>query len=134
MKKLLALSGIMSAGIASVFAQSVTVTVSSGTDTPGQNLINLIKLIQTIIGYAVPILISAAVIAFFYGLVMFIWKGKEGDEAKRKGWVSFMIWSAVAIFVMVAIWGIVAFIGNTLGINAQTTIPTPAIPVTPKTY
>lgn len=134
MKKLLALSGLMTAGIASVFAQPVTVTVGTSTDAPGQNLINLIKLIQTLIGYAVPILISLAVVTFFYGLVMFIWKGKEGDEAKRKGWVSFMVWSAVAIFVMVAIWGIVAFIGNTLGISAQPSVPTPAIPVTPKTY
>lgn len=133
MKKASLFGGLLLAGITSAFAQ-VTVSVSSGTTTaPGQGLIDLIKLIQTLIGYAGPILLSLGVLAFFFGMIMFIWKGKESEE-KRKGWMAFMGWSLVAIFAMVSVWGIVAFIGSTLGIGSMQAIPTPGLPTTPKTY
>ena len=119
-------------GVSSAFAQTVTITSGNGTG-PGQGIISLIQLIQTLIGYAGPILLSAAVLAFFYGLVMFIWKGRE-DEKKREGWMKFMGYSLLAIFVMVALWGIVSFIGSTLGINNPTSVNTIALPVTPKVY
>ena len=81
----------------------------------GQGLINLIKLLQKLIVMAGPILVSLAVLAFFYGLVIFIWKGRESEE-KRKNSKTFMAFSLFAIFAMVSVWGIVAFIANTLGI------------------
>lgn len=120
-------------GMASTFAQGVTISVGDTTNNPGQGLVNLIKLIQTLIGFAGPILLSSAVLAFFFGLVMFIWKGRE-DEKSRAGWMKFMGFSLIAIFAMVAIWGIVAFIGSTIGIGNPSSLPTPALPVTPKVY
>ena len=118
------ISASLLSGIASAYAQN---------DAPGQGIINLVKLIQQLIGLAGPILLSLAVLAFFFGLIMFIWKGKEGEE-KRKGWLQFMGYTLVAIFAMVSVWGIVAFIGSTLGIGNVQSIPTPALPVTPKVY
>ncbi len=122
-------------GIASVYAQTqVSINVGGGGgDAPGQGLINLVKLIQQLIGLAGPILLSLGVLAFFFGLIMFIWKGSEGEE-KRKGWLQFMGYALIAIFAMVSVWGIVAFIGSTLGINNIQSIPTPALPTTPKVY
>ncbi len=119
-------------GVSSAFAQTLTIT-NNNTNGPGQGIIDLIKLIQTLIGYAGPILLSAAVLAFFFGLIMFIWKGRENDE-KRKGSMAFMGYALLAIFVMVALWGIVSFIGSTLGISNPTSIGTIALPVTPKVY
>ena len=119
-------------GVSSVFAQAVTITTGNNTG-PGQGIIDLIKLIQTLIGYAGPILLSGAVLAFFYGLLMFIWKGRENEE-KRKGSMAFMGYALLAIFVMVALWGIVSFIGSTLGISNPTSVNTIALPVTPKVY
>lgn len=134
MKKLTLLSSLLIASIASVYAQ-VQVVVSAGeaNAAPGQGIINLVKLIQQLIALAGPILLSLGVLAFFFGMIMFIWKGKESEE-KRKGWMAFMGWSLVAIFAMVSVWGIVAFIGSTLGVGNIQSIPTPALPTTPKTY
>ena len=121
-------------GIASVYAQvGVNINVGAQNDAPGQGLVNLVKLIQQLIGLAGPILLSLGVLAFFFGLIMFIWKGSEGEE-KRKGWLQFMGYALIAIFAMVSVWGIVAFIGSTLGIGNVQSIPTPALPVTPKVY
>lgn len=122
-------------GFASAYAQiAVSINAGSATsDAPGQGLVNLVKLIQTLIGLAGPILLSLAVLAFFFGLIMFIWKGSDGEE-KRKGWLQFMGYALIAIFAMVSVWGIVAFIGSTLGIGNVQSIPTPALPVTPKVY
>ncbi len=134
MKKGTLLGAVSLAGIASAYAQvSVNINGGTTTDAPGQGIVNLVKLIQQLIGLAGPILLSLGVLAFFFGMIMFIWKGKESEE-KRKGWMGFMGWSLVAIFAMVSVWGIVAFIGSTLGIGNVQSIPTPALPTTPKTY
>ncbi len=134
MKKASLLSFFTLAGITSAYAQlNVNVDVGTTNDAPGQGIVNLVKLLQQLIGLAGPILLSLGVLSFFFGMIMFIWKGKESEE-KRKGWMAFMGWSLVAIFAMVSVWGIVAFIGSTLGIGNVQSVPTPALPVTPKVY
>jgi hypothetical protein len=40
-----------------------------------------------------------------------------------------MGYSILAIFVMVSIWGIIGFIGNTLGVGAGGGAPVPVVPV-----
>lgn len=132
MKKASLVGFLTLVGVSSVFAQAVTITTGNNTG-PGQGIIDLIKLIQTLIGYAGPILLSGAVLAFFYGLLMFIWKGRESED-KRKGSMAFMGYALLAIFVMVALWGIVSFIGSTLGISNPTSVNTIALPITPKVY
>ncbi len=77
---------------------------------------NLLGLAQSLVGQAVPLLIGLAMLAFFYGLVMFIWKGKEGGETLAKS-KQFMIYSLGAIFVMVSIWGIIYLIQSVLGVD-----------------
>lgn len=82
----------------------------------GYQLLNLLSLAQTLVSRAVPFLIGLAMVTFFYGLVLFMWKGKEGgenlDKAKR-----FMAYSIGAIFIMVSLWGIIYFLQNILGIQ-----------------
>jgi hypothetical protein len=75
-----------------------------------------IALAQTIASRLIPFLVSLAVLAFFWFLVMFIWKGRDSSDAQAKGRLG-MFYSLVAIFVMVSMWGIIVFIGNMLGIN-----------------
>ena len=132
MKKASLVGFLTLVGVSNVFAQTVTITTGNNTG-PGQGIIDLIKLIQTLIGYAGPILLSAAILAFFFGLVMFIWKGRENEE-KRKGSMAFMGYAILAIFVMIALYGIVSFIGATLGISNPTSVNTIALPITPKVY
>ena len=63
----------------------------------------------------VPILLGLAVLTFFWGLVKFI--NQAGDEKAVEEGRSLMIWGMVAIFVMVALWGILGFLQHTFGLD-----------------
>ncbi len=86
---------------------------------------NLLVSIGRLVDLALPIVVGLALLGFFWGLVTFIWGG--GDKEKAK---SLMGWSILALFVMVSIWGIINFIGGSLGIrsdNAPTFDATPNV-------
>lgn len=89
------------------------------------NLNGLLRGIGNLVSTALPIVIAIALLAFFWGLVKFIFAGEEGKKEGK----SLMIWGLVALFVMVSVWGLVRFIGNALGITAT---PNPdAVPTVP---
>lgn len=60
------------------------------------------------VGLLFPILITAAVAVFFWGLVKFIWHAD--DEQSVEEGKSVMVWGMLALFVMVALWSIIGFI------------------------
>ncbi|MEN9881454.1 MAG: hypothetical protein RLZZ308_637 [Candidatus Parcubacteria bacterium] len=124
MKKTITLIAMPFLTVASALAQ----TVASSGQINGTSLLNLIGLVQTIVARLVPLAIGLAVLAFFWYLIQFIWKGKEEAETKKIS-IAGMGWSIVAIFIMVSIWGLVGFLGSMLGIGAGGTAPVPGIPV-----
>ncbi len=67
------------------------------------------------IGYIIPLLISFAVVLFLWGLVKFV--ANASDEGKRQEGKDLMIWGLIALFVMIAFWGIVGWIQTTLDLN-----------------
>ena len=77
------------------------------------------------IGAIGKIMIAATVVAFFYGLFLFVVsEGTNKDKGK-----SIMGWGIVALFVMVSIWGIVNFLQTSLGVTGGTKAdPTTLIP------
>ena len=79
------------------------------------NLQTLLKSIGKLVDIALPLVVAIGLLAFFWGLVKFIWAGEEG---KKEG-QSLMIWGLVALFVMVAVWGLVRFIGSAVGITTE---------------
>ena len=100
MKKIALVAGALALPIVT-FAQSFYLL-----NTLVTNIGNLINLL-------IPIVFTLALLVFFWGLVRYIW-GKDHDkEAAKKT----MIWGVVALFVMAAVWGLVVFIANTLGVN-----------------
>lgn len=88
-------------------------SATAGTSNP---LVQFITLIRNVTEQLLPILVTLAVLAFFWFLIKFIWKGSDNPDERQKG-VSGMGWAILAIFVMVSIWGIVQFIGSTTGIQ-----------------
>lgn len=78
--------------------------------------------IKSIIATLIPIAFSLAVLFFFWGVAKFIFASGNGKDEGKK----IMVWGVVAIFVMSSVWGIVAFISGTFGIDPATnaTIPT----------
>ncbi|MBX4188991.1 pilin [Candidatus Parcubacteria bacterium] len=92
-----------------------------------QNVNNLLLGLKTLVNTALPIVVGLALLAFFWGLAKFIFSAD--DEEKRKEAKSLMIYSIIALFVMVSVWGLVRFIGNALGVNPDTApnITTPTV-------
>jgi|SRR6185312_6259714 len=80
-----------------------------------------------LVNTALPILIGLAMLAFFWGLVKYIFAA--GDAEKAKEGKSIMIYGIVALVVMVSIWGIVNFVASDLGVNNGTagTISLPTV-------
>lgn len=93
----------------------------------GGALLQLLALAQELVSRLVPFAIGLAVLAFFWFLISFIWKGKDKPEEQQKS-LKGMGWSVLALFVMVSIWGIIGFFGSVFGINQGGNIPVPGIP------
>ena len=89
---------------------------------PG-NLTGLISWAGDILNRLIPLLIAAALVVFFWGLVKYIWSKKPGDGK------SVMIAGLVALFVMTSVWGIIRLAQNTFGVNNA---PIPGIPQVPQ--
>ena len=61
--------------------------------------------------------VGLAFLFFFWNLATFILSSDNDSKESAKGKMG---WSIIAIFVIVAIWGIVTFIGNIIGIDPTT--------------
>lgn len=74
--------------------------------------------IYKIIGeFLIPILNLAAFAFFLFNVVQYI--RFLGNEKKRVEYRKAMIYSVIALFVMVSIWGIINIFGEILGINTS---------------
>lgn len=101
------------------FAQS-----SSGNLAP---IKNLVVSVGQILNMLVPVLIAAALVVFFWGLVMYIWSGGKNSAQGRK----VMLAGLVSLFVMVSVWGIVRLAQNALNIGPDQIGTTPFVPMQP---
>jgi len=91
------------------------------------NVSSLLISVGTLINTALPIVVGLALLGFFWGLAMFVFNAN--DPEKHAEGRNIMIWGVVALFVMVAVWGLVNFVGSAL--NIQTGGSTPNIPTVP---
>jgi hypothetical protein len=121
MKKTLLSLSLVASGTMAAFAQA-------NGQVNGAPLLSLLALAQTIVSRLVPFAIGVAVLALFYFLITFIWKGKDNAEEQQKS-LKGMGYSVLAIFVMVSIWGIVGLVGSISGIGQGGSIPVPGVPI-----
>src|SRR3989344_3977256 len=82
------------------------------------NIETLIRSIGRVVALALPIVVAIALLAFFWGLVKFIFA--QGNEESKADAKRIMLWGLIALFVMVAVWGLVRFIGTALGVTPET--------------
>lgn len=76
------------------------------------SLINLtICYLQRII---VPMLVTLAIIMFIWGVIHYVIASDVEEKAKGR---TFMIWGIVALFSIVAMWGLVRVLANTFGVE-----------------
>jgi amino acid transporter len=115
-----------------LFAPALTFAQSTGSANL-TNIENLARSIGRIINILIPIVAALALLYFFWGLAQFILHSGEDDaREKAKGQ---MIWGIVALFVIVAVWGLVGFIADALGLGSDVDNPAqqdiPSVDITP---
>jgi hypothetical protein len=76
-----------------------------------ETLGDLIRIAIEVLNAAVYLIMVIAILAFIYGAIKFIYT--SGDDASRAQGKQLMIWGTLSLFVMVAVWGIVAIIART---------------------
>ncbi len=84
---------------------------------------SLLTSLKGLVNTALPLVVGLALLGFFWGLAKFIFSGGEEKDKGR----TMMIWGVVALFVMVAVWGLVGFLGQISGIDTtrqNQTVPT----------
>lgn len=88
------------------------------------NVQTLLNSIKNLVSLALPIVVGLALLGFFWGLMKFIFAA--GDEGKKDEGKRVMIYGVIALFVMVAVWGLVGFIASSLDIETggEATVPT----------
>jgi len=105
MKKYITLGSVMAFMPLLTFATYSTTTGLGG----------ILNTIGKLINAAVPIAITLAVLFFIISLLMFLLReGEEKAKAKTQ-----MIWGIVILFAIVAMWGLVAILGDTFGVSNQ---------------
>lgn len=94
-------------------------------DVPLTSLGSALASLKALMDMIVPILIGLAVIAFLFGVMKFVFNA--GNEDARKAGKDLMIYGIIGIVVMVSVWGLVAFVQSTFGLNRGTQIQYPNI-------
>ena len=70
----------------------------------------------------IPIVASLALLAFFWGLVKFIFN-LSGDTKSVKDGRDLMVWGTIALFIMISVWGIIRFAQGELNFDGSLTLP-----------
>jgi hypothetical protein len=89
-----------------------------------QPIRNLIVAVGGILNLLIPVLIAAALVVFFWGLVKYIWGSGKGLAAGRNT----MIGGILALFIMVSIWGLVNLAQNAFGVSGTGSVQVPQVP------
>lgn len=100
-----------------MFASFALATIVYAQTDPTSTLLWRIKLW---VGILIPIAMALAVLFFLWGLAKFLFNNANSD-AKEDG-KRVMIWGVVALFVMVSVWGLVAFIQSSTDVTNPTDI------------
>lgn len=94
----------------------------------------------SLVGQLTPIIAALALLAFFWGLAMYLFSLSAGEgstshstygmpasgQSKRQG-TTIMLYGVIVLFVMVSVWGIVAILQQTFELQGGGTIQPPRI-------
>lgn len=89
-----------------------------------QPIKNLIVAVGGILNMLIPVLIAAALVVFFWGLVKYIRSPGKGLSEGR----NMMIAGILSLFIMVSIWGLVNLAQNAFGVSGSGSVQIPQVP------
>lgn len=76
------------------------------------NVETLIRRVQGIMNAIIPLILIVATIVFIWGVVTVVIS--TGNVEKRKEGKDLILYGLIGLFVISAVWGLVAIIGNTI--------------------
>lgn len=76
------------------------------------------RIVTQVIDPTVKVIFTLGLFFFIWGLVRYLWELKDG-KSDGDGRMH-MLWGLVGMLIMVSVYGIIALIMNTLGIDLQT--------------
>lgn len=93
----------------------------------GVTAFSILARIAQLIAFAMPILISLAVVYFIWGVIQYT---VSTDEEAKKGARGKIIQGLIGLFVIVAFWGIISLVTTTFGVGPEKLSPDviPCIP------
>jgi uncharacterized membrane protein YesL len=89
-----------------------------------QGLFGTLSMINRFLNGLIGIIITIAIIVFFWGLVQYL---TNVGEEKHKGLIM-IFYALIAIFVMVSIWGIIRLLQLTFGVGGTGAILPDVVP------
>jgi hypothetical protein len=89
----------------------INATSNLGNKTLQQLVADFVKVAT---GYVLQILLALTIMMFLYGLMKYMFKGQGSDTARIEG-RNLMLWGIIGIFVITAIWSLVAIFAAFVG-------------------
>lgn len=72
-------------------------------------------IVGTIVNPLIPVLFGIALVAFLYGVFLFI--ASSANEKARESGRLYIMYGLVGLFVMLSVWGLVAILTGTIGLG-----------------
>jgi len=111
MKKILGLIGVSA------------VPLVASAQTP---FLNILDKVRTILDTLIPLLITLALVYFIWGVGKFVTAKEETEKTNAR---DIMIYGAIALFVIVSIWGIVGLLQEFTGLQGGGSVDLPFVPI-----
>lgn len=111
MSKLMKGLGVLSLFVAPFMASAQP---PAGTVVGGPTIFNILGTVAFILNIVIPILITLAVIYVIAGVIKYVTASDSDAQAEGR---TMIISGIVGLFVIVSIWGLVAILNSTFGIN-----------------
>ena len=81
-----------------------------------------VKIIVAINAFVIPVLFAVAFLTFLWGVYRYLILGADSEDKRKEGKV-FVFWGIIGFVVIISLWGLVAMVGNTLGLTAGGSAP-----------
>jgi hypothetical protein len=129
-KKLIVLGLVLGSPMLAFASDCTSISNNGGSNASNGTLFNLMCQISNVLNFAIPVLVTLAMVYFVWGVVTYVIASDE--EAKSTG-RNRMIWGIIGLVVIVGVWGLVSILANTFGLNGSVTesLPSVTVPAAP---
>jgi hypothetical protein len=128
MKKFVLLGNFVLLGLLTFLPKAEAAFTISCSAVAGSGIKGILEWAGCILSEAiVPIIVTLAMIGFIWGVIQY-YLNPENEEKRKKG-KNFIVGGLLALFVIVAMWGIVGILVTTFGTNtASNVVHVPQLP------